>query len=79
MSIEIGISFADNNGSNNTDRTLDVVFSRFRSIFVLNNPETEAQRSYAHVALNEKIEREHARNSSRLFPQGYCERKKPKI
>jgi len=55
---------------------MDVVFSRF---FVHNNPEAEAQRSlYAHAALNEKTEREYARNSFGLLPQGYCERTTPK-
>ena len=31
--------------------------------FVQNNPEVEAQRSYAHAALNDKTEKEHARNA----------------
>ena len=31
-------------------------------VFVDNNPETEAQMSYARAALNYKTEREHARN-----------------
>ena len=35
--------------------------------FVNNNPEAEAQRSYAHVALNDKTEREHAPT-----PLGFC-------
>ena len=35
----------------------------------------EAQRSYAYSALNDKTEREHARNSFGLLPQGFCERK----
>ena len=41
--------------------------------FVRNNPETEAQRSYAHVALHDKTERD-ARNSLELLPLGYFER-----
>ena len=39
---------------NNTDRTLDVVFSRFRCFFVHNNPEEKVKRNYAHAALNYK-------------------------
>ena len=31
-------------------------------VFVLNNPEVVAQRSYAHAAFNVKTEKEHARN-----------------
>ena len=46
-------------------------------VFVHNNPEAEAQRSYAHAALNDKTEREHARNSCGLLVQCYCEQKKP--
>ena len=46
--------------------------------FIHNNPEAEAQRSYAHAALNDKTEGEYARNSFRFLPQGYCERKTPK-
>ena len=53
--------------NSNTDRTLDVVFSRFKQFFVHNNPEAEAQSSYAHAALNYNTEREYARNSS-----GFC-------
>ena len=33
-------------------------------------PEEEAKRSYAHAALYDKAEREHARNSFGLLPQG---------
>ena len=35
--------------NNNTDRTLDVVFSRSSVFFVHNNPEVGAQRSYAYA------------------------------
>ena len=31
-------------------------------VFVLNNPEVVAKRSYAHAAFNVKTEKEHARN-----------------
>ena len=44
-------------------------------VFIHNNHEAEAQRSYVHVALNYNIESENARNSFELLPQGYCERK----
>ena len=37
--------------------------------------EAEAQRSCAHAALNDKTEREHARNYFGFLPQGYCEQK----
>ena len=47
-------------------------------LMVHNNFEAEVQRSYAHAALNHKTEREHARNSFGLLPQGYCELKTPK-
>ena len=46
--------------------------------FIHKNPEAEAQRSYAHDVLNEKTEREHARNKFELLPQGYCEQINPK-
>ena len=43
-----------------------------------NNPEAEAQRSFAQLALNYKTERvcslPTAHNSSGLLPQGYCDR-----
>ena len=39
-------------------------------VFVHNNPETNAQRSYAHAALNHKTEREHACNEFGLMSQG---------
>ena len=43
--------------NNNTDRTLDVIFSKFRGFsFTITL-------SYAHTALNDKTEREHVRNS----------------
>ena len=45
---------------------------------VQNNPEAEAQKSYAHAALNGKTERKHTQNFFGLQPQGYCERKTPK-
>ena len=41
-----------------------------------NNPEAEAQQSFAHAVLNVKTERESMRVIS--LPQGYCERKSPK-
>ena len=44
----------------------------------LDNPKAEAQRIYAHAALNYKTEREHARNFFGLLPQRYCEGKTPK-
>ena len=53
-----------------TDRTLDVVFSRFRGFSF-----TITQRSYVKAALNYKTEREHARNSSGPMSQDYCKRK----
>ena len=46
------------------------------SFFVHNNPESKAQRSYAHAALNYR-QRESVSNSFGLLPQGYCERKSP--
>ena len=47
-------------------------------VFVHINPDAEAQRRYAHAALNYKTESAHARNFFRLLPQGYCEGKTPK-
>ena len=44
-------------------------------VFRSHNPEAKAQRSYAHAALNDKTDREYARNSFGPLPQGYCERK----
>ena len=44
-------------------------------LLVHNNHEAEAQRSYAHTALNDKAEREHTHNSFGPLPHGYCERK----
>ena len=44
-------------------------------VFVHNNPGSEAQRSYAHSALNQKTEKDHARNSSGFMPQDYYEQK----
>ena len=52
---------------------------KIQEFYVHNNPEAEAQRSYAHAALNYKTKSEHARNSFRLLPQGYCERKTLKM
>ena len=54
-------------------------FSGFSAYFVHYNPEEEAQRSYAHAALNDKTEKELARNSFGLLPQGYCDPKNPSI
>ena len=34
-------------------------------VFVHNDPEAEAQKSYAYAALNDKTDREHTRNSFR--------------
>ena len=67
--------------NNNTDRKLDVVFSRFRVFFVYINPEAEAQRSSSQAAhalslpCNSTLP---ALNSFWLLPQGYRERKPPK-
>ena len=47
-------------------------------IFRSQNSDAASQRSYAHAALNDKIERKHARKTFGLLPQGYCERKTPK-
>ena len=58
-----------------TDRTLDVVFLRFRGFFVHNNPEAVTQRSYAYALslfCNSTLT---AWNSFGLLPQGYCEQK----
>ena len=44
--------------NNNTDRILDVVFSRFRVFFVHNNPEADYQRSYVHAMLNYNTQEE---------------------
>ena len=53
--------------NNNTDRTLDVVFSRFKGfLFTIT------------LRQNYKTEKEDARNSFGPLPQGYCERKIPK-
>ena len=42
---------------------------------VLNNPEAEAQMSYAHaLSLCHVIQRSLARNSVGSLPQGYCEK-----
>ena len=46
--------------NNNRYNTLCRIFN-IQEFFVHNNPETEAQRSYAHAALNDEIERENAR------------------
>ena len=46
-------------------------------VFVHNNPEVDAQRSYAHAVLNDKIEKELTSNFFGILPQGYCERKTP--
>ena len=51
---------------------------KYQRFFVHNNPEAEAQWSYAQAALNVKTEREHVRNSFGLPPQGYCKQKTPK-
>ena len=55
--------------NNNTDRTIDVVFSRFRGFSLAKILKAEAQQSYAHAALNDKTEREYARNSFRILPK----------
>ena len=48
--------------------TLDVVFSKCKVFsFVHNTPEAEAQRSYAHAALNYKTDREQIYNSNYLL------------
>ena len=55
---------------NNTDRTLDIVFSRFR-FFVHNNSEAEAQINYAYnlyLSCNSMLL---ARNSLEILSQGY--------
>ena len=43
-------------------------------LFVHNNPEAEAKRSYAHAPEREPVLR---CIHKRLTPQGYCERKTP--
>ena len=67
--------------NNNTDWTLNVVFSIFKGFFVHNNPKTEAQGNiympHRTGSLSCSSTR-HARNSFGLLPQGYCERKTPK-
>ena len=50
---------------------------QYLGVFVYNNPEAEAQRSSAQAVLNYKTNREYARNSFGLLPQGYCEWKAP--
>ena len=49
--------------NNNTDRTLDVVFSKFKGFSVHNNPEAEVQRSYAHALSLSCYSTRHAHNS----------------
>ena len=52
---------------NNTDKRLDVVFSRFIFNEIHNNPEAEAQRSYAHALSLYCHSTQPARNSSGLL------------
>ena len=47
-------------------------------VFVHKNSEAEAQRSYAHAALNDKTERDYARNSFGHLIQSYFDCKTPK-
>ena len=61
----------DWSSKNNTDRTLDVVFSRFRG-FPFTIIEAEPQRSYAHSAQNYKTDRELVLRHMRLTPLGSC-------
>ena len=49
--------------NNNTERTLDFVFTRFRGFFVHNNPEVGAQMSYVHAISLSCHSTRHARNS----------------
>ena len=57
-----------------TNRTLDVVFSRFRGIsFTIS--EAEAQRSYAQSLFLFCNSTQYPRTSFGILPQGYCERK----
>ena len=56
--------------NNTADRTLDVVFSRFKGFSF-----TITQRSYGQAVLNYTTEREQPRNSFELLTQSYCERK----
>ena len=58
--------------NNNTDRTLGVVFSRFRCFFVHNNSEAEAKRSYAHAALNFKTKIHPVQRRMSVTPFGFC-------
>ena len=60
---------------NNTDKTLDIAFFKFKSFSFTITLKTEAQRNYAQAALNYETQLEHPRNSFGLLPQGYCELK----
>ena len=56
----------------NTDRTLDVVFSRFKGFFFYKKPKAEAKRSYAHAVLNYKSQREPVLRHMHVTSLGLC-------
>jgi len=62
--------------NNNTDRTLDVVFSRFKGFSVTITLRQKPKEFRGSVELQDR-EIEHARNSFGPLPQGYSERKTP--
>ena len=63
--------------NNYTDRTLDVVFSRFKGFSVTINLRQKPKEFRGSVEFQDR-ELEHARNSFGPLPQGYCARKNPK-
>ena len=58
--------------NNNTDSTLDVVFLRFRGFLFYNNPETEAQTSFAHSVQNMPSLCLVIQHCLRVTPLGFC-------